>query len=169
MMEAWTGLEPAHPDLKGPCVTPISPPRRMMVGTTGLEPATSCSQGKRSSQAELRPDGGYRTLLWGDQPESNGYLRSHNPPRSPFRHGLHKKTKAICLRPPPIGKEGIRIPDSSIQAAERAFTLRAKYRPLCRIGYPEPLSPDGSYPDVAIRNFSFPAPPFVACSLRYVL
>ena len=27
-----------------------------MVGTTGFEPATSCSQSKRSSQTELRPE-----------------------------------------------------------------------------------------------------------------
>lgn len=34
----------------------FSPPRHTMVGTAGFEPATSCFQGKRSSQAELHPE-----------------------------------------------------------------------------------------------------------------
>src|SRR6185295_2702662 len=38
-----------------------------MVGATGFEPAASCAQGRRSSQAELRPDG--RGSLAGDELE----------------------------------------------------------------------------------------------------
>ena len=52
------GLEPTHlsvPDPKSG-VSAISPYARKLVGVTGFEPATSCSQSKRSSQVELHSD-----------------------------------------------------------------------------------------------------------------
>ena len=52
-----------------------------MVGATGFEPATSCSQSKRSSQAELRPDRGRPPVAIATREESRR-LEEIYPPRA---------------------------------------------------------------------------------------
>ena len=51
------GFEPAANGLENRCSIQLSYGRikHPKFGATGFEPATSCSQSKRSSQAELRP------------------------------------------------------------------------------------------------------------------
>ena len=50
-----TGFEPALSRVTGGCLRPLNDGRGILVGATGIEPATSCSQSRRSTRLSYTP------------------------------------------------------------------------------------------------------------------
>lgn len=91
------GIEPATHGLENRCSIQLSYGRKIFenIGATGFEPATSCSQSKRSSQAELRPVITYSRLGPSCPPQSAGGLVQLLRSRLKLRPGNHSK-KLFC-------------------------------------------------------------------------